>query len=299
MLTSPNKLLTFPTRVADDYLLQGPSAAIARMWTQVHRVAAHFRSVLLIGAPGSGADAVARSLHALAPGAATKFHALDRVAAEQQLQPANALALEGFLWIAEADCLSPQAQRGLLRRIRQRHRSIRIAAAVRTDLRSAVSAGRFDAALAESLSAIRIAVPLLAERNDDLPMLLANMLDRAGSQQVPDQTFLAATAAASWPHNLAQLAAVVAHAATLDCTTLTASDFAAAYSASAPPAEAEPAPKARMVTLDSVLNEHVHAVLAACAGNKLRAAHILGISRSTLYRMLETTGLHAQFAMAG
>jgi transcriptional regulator of acetoin/glycerol metabolism len=71
---------------------------------------------------------------------------------------------------------------------------------------------------------------------------------------------------------------------------LTVSDLHAAIAEVHAESEAIESP-VRMVSLDHVVQEHVRAVLIGCNGNKLRAAEVLGISRSTLYRMLDAASV--------
>ncbi len=90
-----------------------------------------------------------------------------------------------------------------------------------------------------------------------------------------------------WPGNLPQLYSaaegLMKHA---NRRVLHASDLDAVLGSASQPASPHPQ-ETRMLRLDDVIQEHIRSVLVACNGNKLRAAEVLGISRSTLYRMLD------------
>jgi DNA-binding NtrC family response regulator len=300
LMPADSNVLRFPpprsTTVAytGDEALLGPSAAIARVWSQIRRVAPHFRAAVVTGEPGSGAEVAARSLHALSPVCHLPFAILEAAHAES-LFAVNSIhtVCEGLIFLPDVDKLSPVAQRGLVRKLRVRGRApLRVVAATATELRASVSAGRFSAELGEILGAVRIVLPPLRERTEDIPLLVTQVGNRVAghlSVLLPAlaPSFHQAAAAFAWPGNLAQLEQLFSQLLQdHEGTTLTAEHFAAA-TVQAPEAPSLVPTPTRMLRLEDIVQEHIRAVLIACHGNKLRAAEILGISRSTLYRMLD------------
>ena len=154
--------------------------------------------------------------------------------------------------------------------------------------------GRFVPELADALSCVRLAVPCLKDRPEDIPMLVSHMLasrSQDSRQPVPQVTedFLRAAMEHAWPGNLRELSRILtalSSAVGESRGELRAADLHRALVMQRPVRVPEQAP-VRMVSLDTVVQEHISGVLRACRGNKLRAAEVLGISRSTLYRMLD------------
>lgn len=310
---STDRILHFPQRpssvewTGDDVLI-GPSPAIARVWSQLHRVAPHFRAAVITGEPGTGAEAAARTLHALSPAAELPFLSLDADQAENLFTMTSALHpdVDGLVFFREIERLSPVAQRGLMRRIRSRHRApFRAIASPQHDLRASVSAGRFLPELADLLSTVRIVMPPLRERRQDLPLLATQFLRSVAQRlgvEAPSLSseFHEAASTFAWPGNLHQLQQLFESLLLeADAEVYTADHFTRACStATAEAASQQPAPT-RMIRLEDVVQEHIRAVLIGCHGNKLRAAEILGISRSTLYRMLDGAPPGRSYPLAG
>ncbi len=276
--------------------LLGPSTAMSQLWSQIRRLAPHLRTVLLTGRSHSGQEAVARLLLDLSPQPRRPFIVLSGAEAEDQLLRAHlpeSLPLDAFLFFPEVDDLSHAAQLNLLRLLRTRRAfPLSVAAATTEDLRALVSVGRFSAELAEALGAVRIPIPALKERAEDLPMLLSQMIalrcqGRLGTMPQLSDTLLRTAMEYPWPDNLRELSDVVDDLVegADSGTELTLADWQKTMAAQR---FARPlSTPVRMLKLDTIMQEHIYSVLRACRGNKLRASEVLGISRSTLYRMLE------------
>jgi len=175
------------------------------------------------------------------------------------------------------------------------HLNARIIAATNRDLESMVATGAFRSDLFFRLSILRAVVPPLRERGDDLLLLarriLADLASGAGRRIdgfSPDA--LEAIRRYPWPGNVRELRNVIEHALVLgDGPVLEASDFPAAVRYT-PRAAADAFGAEEPTLVELPMNEellHVknrEAALLRSAGNKTRAAALLGIRRTTLYK---------------
>lgn len=276
--------------------LSGFSPAITQLRGQIRRIAPHFRTALLTGERGCGEIAAAQVLHQLSPRSQYPFLELTSASAELRFgeqRRTSSVATEGMFYLPSPERLTPDAQAALLRLLRERgSQTPRIVAFAERGLRPLVAAAGFSAELADSLGALRITLPSLRERSEDIPELLIQLLQNVAShtgrtppQLAPD--LLDAARRLPWPGNFIQMQAAVEGMMELaDKRVLHASDLQSVLGAITPPPPLD-RHEIRMVSLDAIVQEHIRAVLLACNGNKLRAADVLGISRSTLYRMLE------------
>jgi DNA-binding NtrC family response regulator len=289
-------------------ILDGSSPAITQLRGQIQRIAPYFRTAMLTGARHCGDHAVAALLHQLSPLADRPLLTLDPTDAEMMLGepfPPAAVTDAGMLFLIWPERLSRTAQLTLLRLLRQRKPTPpRVVIFAEHGLRPLVSTGTFSAQLEASLSALRIALPTLRERADDIPSLLHAHLEQAAAQAghpIPQLTpsLLEAARQHTWPDNLRDLRAVAGlllqqnHTAPLDANTFQSTLQSVP---TGPPADRR---AVRLIRLEQLIQEHVRAVLLACNGNKLRAAEVLGISRSTLYRMLDNPAAFTQLSMTG
>jgi len=282
----------------------GRSPVMQHLFNRMKCTAPHFRLVNVEGEQGTGKLLAAQTLHRLGRVASGPF--VPTLAAEfvDHPQPLWQEARGGLIYLSRVDELSSERQRSLRDFLeRAAHENIRaaknaaplqIVAGSTQSLRRLAAVGSFRPDLAAHLTAIRFALPPLRDRKDDIPLLAALFL-RNWSQQHhnPLRGFAAGVlprlTAYAWPGNVRELESVIA-AAALECTGhwVRSIDLPRLHwPAPAVPVPLPADPFAGDPNLDHAIVRHITRVLASANGNKVRAAKMLGISRSTLYRLLE------------
>jgi transcriptional regulator with PAS, ATPase and Fis domain len=167
---------------------------------------------------------------------------------------------------------------------------VRVVAATNCDLSDLVRRGKFRADLYFRLNMVQLRVPSLAERPEDLLLLQRHFLKRFSDQYkklISGLTRRAQTLLAgySWPGNVRELENVIGHACmmteseVIDIRDLPETNFN--------PGSAESLGGEPLMPLAQVVRLHVERVVNQSGGNKVLAAKILGISRTSLYRMLD------------
>jgi hypothetical protein len=155
------------------------------------------------------------------------------------------------------------------------------------------AAGAFLPEIYYRLSAVSFSLPALRDRKEDIPALAQMFIDAVSrEQQRPLQGLgpgsLPILLRHLWPGNVRELESVIRAAClSSEGQWLRPIDLVILPLEPAGSKDGEPAIPENF-TLDGVIRRHILQVLKACDGNKARAASKLGISRSTLYRMLET-----------
>jgi transcriptional regulator with PAS, ATPase and Fis domain len=302
----------------------GKSPAMLELIQQAQTIARHYSNVLVTGPTGSGKELVAKALHEMSPVAQMKFAVCNSSALVETLLESQLFghvrgaftgatdtrpglfefANGGTVFLDEIGELSPQLQAKLLRVAQNREIqrvgspevktvNVRLIAATHRDLRDEVAAGRFREDLYYRLSAVEIRVPSLAERMDDLPVLMQFFLKKCNQtygKELKGFTRRAQIAMARhrWPGNIRELDNVVASAAMLaQQTFIDLCDLPAHLQAPETAQTRIDAPGWQPLPLAEIRRMHVERVLEVCNGNRVRAAEMLGIGRTSLYRMLK------------
>jgi DNA-binding NtrC family response regulator len=302
------------------------SRAMQAVLRVLERIAGSEAAVLITGEHGTGKEVVARWLHAASPRAERAFVAvnaggLGEGVLESELfghvkgafTDARAdragcfeLADSGTLFLDEIGNMPLGQQARLLRVLetgefhpvgssRGRKVDVRIITATNADVRRAAAAGLLREDLVYRLNTVEVHLPPLRERKDDLPRLATIFLHRetrargGGGPKRFSTDAMAALLAHGWPGNVRELVHVVARAVLLaGGDEITADDLALR------PREASRAgARVEDMTLEQAERYLIERALAAAHGNVVDAARALGVSRSALYRRLQSLGIRA------
>ena len=308
-------------RTSDRNEIVGQSPPIARLRALVQRVAPTPSTVLIQGESGVGKELVARALHQLSPRAEGPFVAVNCAAISADLIESELFghvkgaftgakeARNGLFYYAHGGTLFldeigefPLALQSKLLRVLEERRirpvgtehevpvDVRLVAATNRDLKAEVAACRFRQDLYYRLEVMTLTVPPLRQRAEDVPPLAALFMDNLSVQLgVPPLLITPEVAGAlkahPWPGNVRELRNFVERSllfGEFPLDTLTGPAHGSATPATTGPTS---------LLLADVEKQHILAVLAQCAGNKTRAADLLGVSRKTLDRKCAEWGV--------
>ncbi|MFZ0333596.1 MAG: sigma-54 dependent transcriptional regulator [Candidatus Acidiferrales bacterium] len=328
-LDQENRVLREQLRTRPGYKeLIGTSPKMQRVYKLIEKVSQHNYPVLILGESGTGKELVARSIHFSGVRRHKAFVPLDCSALVPTLikselfgyvkgaftgamhtkQGVFESADNGTLFLDEIGNLPTDMQAKLLRVLQEREVkpvgsndrvtvNVRIIAATNRDLDAAVRENAFRKDLFFRLNVVQIKLPPLRERKSDIPLLVQAFLEKFADPGRPipvlAEDAIARLTSYDWPGNIRELENAIERAVALGSGPILHSGDLPSnlhYASTTEPAPASD----EIVPLEEMERRAILHALNEAAGDKLMAARLLGIGKTTLYRKLKQYQSQAQ-----
>ena len=314
--------------------LIGKSAAIGRVSELVQQVAPTRATVLIEGESGTGKEVVAHTLHHLSGRPAAKMVIVHCAALSPQLLESELFGHEkgsftgasqrrigrfeqadgGTLFLDEIGEIDASTQVKLLRVLSERTLErvgsnspikvdVRVIAATNKNLKELVGKGIFREDLYFRLNVVKVEMPPLRDRREDIVLLAGSFLQEFAKENDRPVKPLADDAlqllqAYSWPGNVRELRTAIEHGVVMSNETVIEARHlpqfllspGAAIGISSPPTKNALAAPAEF-NLHALETNTIRAALSLAGGNRTHAADLLGVSRRTLQRKLKDLGI--------
>ncbi len=309
------------------------SAAMQRVADQIQRMQGNDLTVLITGESGTGKDLVARAIHAGSPRRSSMFLPYNCTSATRELADSQLFghrrgsftgavadqpgvlrtAVGGTLFLDEIGDLPIDVQPKLLRFLEQgevlpvgdtrpQRVDVRVVAATNADLENRVSDGKFREDLFYRLSVIRMHVPPLRERREEIPHLSTFFLREASERLARPGVRLSAETldlfdTFPWPGNVRQLrneiqrAVAMAPPGGLITPELLSASFGTQGLRMHTPAASRHRHPTLAAAVEKVEREMIQSALDRAAGNISESARLLGLTRRGLYLKMERLGV--------
>jgi two-component system response regulator HydG len=300
--------------------LIGMSPRMQRVYKLIQKVAQHTYPVLILGESGTGKELVARSIHFSGPRKNKPFAPVDCsslvptlieselfgyvkgafTGAQHSKQGLFEAAGEGTLFLDEIGDLPIDLQAKLLRALQEREIKpvgsnerigirARVIAATNRDLESGIRTGGFRQDLFFRLNVVQIKLPPLRERKADIPLLANSFLEKFSDSARPIHTIsedaMHRIMGYDWPGNIRELENAVERAVALGSgPILHVGDLPSNLQCTGAEKNSN---GDELVPLDILERRAIFRALQETSGDKLAAARLLGIGKTTLYRKLK------------
>ena len=308
--------------------LIGHSDRMRRVYRLISKVAVQRHPVLIAGESGTGKELVARAIHAQGPWRDQPFVPVDCGAlpptlieselfghvkgaftgATQSRRGLLATAGAGTVFLDEVGELPIELQSRLLRAL-QEHEirplgsnerarfEARIVAATNQDLDTAMKRGAFRKDLFFRLNVVSIKMPPLRERKEDIPELVRYFMESFGTEKsvkhISDEV-MGRLMSYDWPGNVRELENCIQRAVSLGSGTfIQMRDLPSGllYHLGRTPSSRQ-----ELTTLQALEQQAIRQALQATGGDRVRAAKLLGIGKTTIYRKLREYGMEEDVA---